>query len=119
MLGSRKCGSLDKIEVSIESNWEIIGREILCETEEFHKAIIEKIRHLEQAKKTPFGQGEGYDHLHGLRWWKNTKNINDGKSMFYSDFEEINKWVAELKKAYKTVKLKKEAEIISSPITVA
>ena len=33
--------------------------------------------------------------------------------MFYSDFEKINKWVAELKKAYKTVKIKKRQKSLA------
>ena len=50
----------------IEVNSEVVGWLTLYETEDVHKAIIKcNIKHLEQAKETPFGQGEGYDHLHG------------------------------------------------------
>ena len=116
--GSKRGGSLSKIEVPIEYNGKIVGWKTLCETEEVHEAIVARnIKHLDQASETPFGSGEGYEHLHGPDRWKNMHDITNRVSKFKGATEEINKWIDSLQRAYGPNKLRRVVDHINEPIT--
>ena len=96
---------MSKIEVLIERDGDIVGWKTICEAQEVHEAIVAwSIEHFDQASPTTFGNGDGYDHLHG------TKNkITNGTSSFQGESEELNKW-ENLKWKYDPVKLRNEVE---------
>ena len=66
-LNRMKNSSLKRLEVPlVNDDGEITGWDVLCTKAAIHDQIVKRNHeHMNQASATPFGNGEGYDALHG------------------------------------------------------
>ena len=92
---------------------EITGWDVLCTKASIHDQIVRRNHeHMNQASATPFGNGDGYDALHGSARQTVMDQIHNGELKWKDPVEEVNQWVDELQATYDQEKLADEVNQI-------
>ena len=98
---------------------EITGWDVLCTKAAIHDQIVRRNHeHMNQASATPFGNGDGYDALHGLARQTVMDQIHNGELKWKDPVEEVNRWVDELQATYNQENLADEVNQIGKAISV-
>ena len=87
-----KNSSLKRLEVPlVDDDGEITGWDVLCTKAAIHDRIVKRNHeHMNQASATPFGNGEGYDVLHGPARQTVMDQIHRGDLKWNDPVEELN-----------------------------
>ena len=95
----------------VNDDGEITGWDVLCTKAAIHDQIVRRNHeHMNQASATPFGNGDGYDALHGLARQTVMDQIHNGELKWKDLVKEVNQWVDELQAAYDQGNLADEVE---------
>ena len=107
-----KKSSLKRLEVPVEDEQGWTTRwDVLCTKSAIHDRIIHRNhKHMDQESATPFGDGKGYEALHGSARQEVMDKIHAGDLVWDDPVEEVNKWIEELKAAYDQHKLDEEVK---------
>ena len=119
-LNRLKNSSLKRLEVPVvNEEGEITGWDVLCTKAAIHDQIVrQNHEHMNQASATPFGNGDGYDALHGPARQNVMDQIHNGELKWKDLVEEVNRWVDALQVTYDQENLADEVNQIGKAISV-
>ena len=98
-----KKGGITHLDIPIyDRHHNIIGWDTISSKDEVHQALINRNhKHLNQASKTPFGHGEGYNLIHDEdKREASIQAILDGTFTWKHRYDMVKTWVENLKRAY-------------------